>query len=78
MFSFAGDYLGLDHFGDVVEFLAGWAGVPRGCAIMAQRSLARGTTPLNRGHAATAKAGRACLGGRPRRLGGTQAGRGTG
>ena len=38
----------------------------------------RGSTPLKRGHAATARAGGGvCLGGRPRRLGGIQAGSGT-
>jgi predicted ATPase len=37
-----------------------------------------GTTPLNRGYAASARAGeRGCLGGRPRRWGATQAGSGT-
>jgi hypothetical protein len=36
-----------------------------------------GITPLDRGHAATAPADWRGLGGRPRRLGGIQAGRGT-
>ena len=30
LFTFAAMYFALDHFGDVVEFLAGYAGVPRG------------------------------------------------